>query len=407
MSWNGNTAKRQWAVAGLAALTVAVLACSSPTADVTASELEAVVESDAIIIDDAIPDVVVNRLADNRVVLLGETHHLREHWEFVAALVARLYDRGFRQLLIEAPHMASWLIDDYVQGSRRMPDWKPPPFYERRLTAIRDFNQTATAAADPIHVRGIDANENFYGGARDFHLVLGWFADTLPTRGPLTPFLDGGYVDAGAPEQQQAIDDLIESIESSRDDLVDSWGLDRYEELVELLTVELASIDVRAKRADDDNDGARAREDVIKRLVDQRVVDCSCGTVINIGGHHAQKSHLMGTKQEWLGDYLVNSSGAVDGSIIVIEFASAVTELEPGAGGTPWNIVESNSPDNEVFRLLAETLPDHTVFLPLDDPIFSERTIAFNSEDVIYVTPLRQQYDALIQYGLAHRMPVD
>ncbi len=40
--------------------------------------------------------------------ILGETHHLREHWEFAAALMSELYDDGFRQLLIEAPHMASW-----------------------------------------------------------------------------------------------------------------------------------------------------------------------------------------------------------------------------------------------------------------------------------------------------------
>jgi erythromycin esterase-like protein len=393
-------------VMGIGAAMLAATACSSPTADVAATELRAVVESDAIVMDaNAVPDVVVDRLAENKVVLLGETHHLREHWEFVATLMSELYGHGFRQLLIEAPHMAGWLLDDYVQGSPLMPDWTVTPFYDRRLSLIRDFNQTV--AADPIHVRSIDANEVGYGGAHDFHLLLTWFADTLPTAGPLGPFLDMPYGDADPSQQQQAIESLLEALDADRDELIDSWDTDRYEQLVELLTMELASIEVRAARENNDDEGARARENLIKRLVAERVDGCRCGTVINIGGHHAQKSHLMGTEQEWLGDHLVNTGEAVDGSVIVIGFASATTELEPGAGGTPWDVIDSNSPDNEVFRIMAETLPGRTVFLPLDDPLFAERTVAYNSEDVIYITAPKEQFDVLIQYGVAHRMPVN
>ena len=168
--------------------------------------------------------------------------------------------------------------------------------------------------------------------------------------------------------------------------------------------VELASIDVRAK---DGDAASKAREEIIKQLADQRVAECSCGTVINIGGHHAQKSHLMGTDQEWMGDYLAHESSVVGGSIIVVGFTSARTELEPGAGGTPWDILASASPANEITRIMAETWPGQTVFLPLDDPIFSDRRVAYNSEDVIYAASLNEQYDAVIQYGLAHRMPED
>jgi len=45
---------------------------------------------------------------------------------------------------------------------------------------------------------------------------------------------------------------------------------------------------------------------------------------------------------------------------------------------------------------MAETWPNQTVFLPLDDPLFVDRQVAYNSEDLIYATPLREQYDALI-----------
>ena len=389
------------------AVVVVALAGCSAAADVTAEELSAVVERDGVAFDSSsVPDGVLRRLSEYKVVLLGETHHLREHWAFVATLMSDLHDDGFRQLLIEAPQMAGWLLDDYVQGGPLFPEWEAPPFYERRLSAIRAFNETL-APSERLHVRGIDANEEWYGGASDFQLLFGWLIDRLPPSEEVDVSLGEDYATATPAAQIEAIEALLISLEADRSNLVESWGGDWYDQVVEMAEVELASIDVRAQRREDDNDGARAREAVIKQLVDDRVAECSCSTVINIGGHHAQKSHLMGTEQEWMGDYLTHKSVVVGGSIIVVGFSSAETELEEGAGGTPWDILESESPDNELLRVVAETWPGRTVFLPLDDLLFNERTVAYNSEDVIYVASLKEQYDAIIQYGLAHRMPED
>jgi hypothetical protein len=385
---------------------IGVAGCS-PTADVTVDELSAVVERDGVAFEGAmIPADVLVRLAEHRVVLLGETHHLREHWAFVAELLSELHDDGFRQLLIEAPQMVGWLLDDYVQGGLFASEWEPPPFYERKLSAIRAFNETL-APDERIHVRGIDANEEWYGGAGSFQSLLEWPVEQLPTPAPVDASLRPDYADATPEAQTEAIEGLLASLETHRSTLVESWGADWYDQVVEMAEVEFASIDVRAERREDDNDGARAREEIIKQLVDKRVAECSCSTVINIGGHHAQKSHLMGTEQEWMGDYLAHTSYVIGASIIVIGLTSARTELEPGAGGTPWDILESASPDNELLRLMAETWPGQTVFLPLDDPLFRDRRVAYNSEDVIYASSLNEQYDAIIQYGFAYRMPED
>ena len=376
----------------------------SPTADVTADELSAVVVRDGVAFEGAvIPAEVLARLGENRVVLLGETHHLREHWAFVAALLSDLHDDGFRQLLIEAPQMVGWLLDDYVQGGVFVAGWEPPPFYERRFSAIRSYNETL-APDERIHIRGIDVNEEWYGGAGSFQSLLGYLVEHLPTPGPVDVSLGGDYAGAPPKAQTETIEGLLASLKADRSTLVESWGADWYDHVVEMAEVELASIDVRAK---DGDAASKAREKTIKQLADERIAECSCGTVINIGGHHAQKSHLMGTDQEWMGDYLAHESGVVGGSIIVVGFTSARTELEPGAGGTPWDILASASPANEITRIMAETWPSHTVFLPLDDPIFSDRRVAYNSEDVIYAASLNEQYDAIIQYGLAHRMPED
>lgn len=383
------------------AVVIATNACArAPT--VTRDQLAAAIERDAIPFEgDELPRAVVDRLAEHRVVLIGETHHLREHWELTTELLRQLHGRGFRQFLVERPHMDGWLLDDqYANGAALVPTWSPPPYFERRFAGLRDLN--ATLPPDQrIHLASIDANLDDYGGAADFRTLVDMVADTLPDAGPLTAFLAGAYDTADA--QTSAVEGLLASLADQRPALVESWGADTFDLVTEMAEIERVSIDVRARAGDD---ASRAREDVIKRLLDLRLADYPHRTLINVGGHHAQKSPLMGTRQEWMGDYLAHRSTAVDGDVFVLGVTSARTVLEPGAGGTPFDVTET-SPDDELYRVIAEAHPGTTVFLPLDDPLFSDETVAMNSEDVIYLTSLRDQFDAVLQYGLAHRMPID
>lgn len=389
-----------------AALALALLgaACGGPKADVTRDELVDVIERDGVVFTDGtIPRHVVERLAANRVVVLGETHHLREHWAFTAALMRGLHPRGHRQLLLELPHMADWLVDDYVAGGVLEPGFALSPFYARRLSAIRDLNDTLPAA-DRVHVRAIDVNEEHYGGASAFRDLLGALTRHFPSAGPVAEFLRADYATRAA--QTRAVDSLRAALHAGRSQLTASWGRRRFDHVVEMVEVERASIDIRADREHDDERAARAREDVIKELAEARVAGSPHGTVVNIGGNHAQKARLKGTKTEWLGDYLVHRSTAVDGSAITVAVVSAKTVLEPGATGTPVD-VRKTSPENELFRVMAETRPGRTVFLPLDDPLFTDGAAAVSFEETVYVAALKEHYDAVLQYGLAHRMPID
>jgi hypothetical protein len=388
---------------GLLGLPLAGTGCSS-VAEVTTAELAAVVARDGVVFTEpTIPDPVLDRLAENRVVVIGETHHLREHYTFTADLLRELYERGFRQLLVEQPQMADWILDDYVAGSRLDPDWTPPANWVRKFAAIRELNATLPEA-ERVHVRAIDVNEAYYGGASSFRGLAEMVVTHLPSAGPLTAFLQADY--GSRTSQTEAIESLQAALEADRSSLTASWGTDWYDVVVEMVAVERASIDIRAYRESDDDRAARAREEVIKQLADARIGGTAARTVINIGGNHAQKSHLKGTKQEWLGDYLVHRSTAPGGPVTVVAVVAARIELEPGNSGSPYD-VRATSPENELFRLMAETWPDRTVFLALDDPVFSAGGVPVNFEETIYVCALKEQYDAVLQYGLAHRVPSD
>lgn len=388
-----------WVGVALFVATVAI-GCSSGT-DVTRDELAAVVERDGVAFaGETIPDVVLDRMAASRVVILGETHHLREHWDFVAELMGGLHARGFRQLLLERPQMEDWILDDWARGGLLQPGWTHS-YYEQRYGAIRDVNQ-ALPADERFRVRAVDVNLDVYGGAGTFASLLGSLVDHFPAAEPIEDFLGGGYAAAAPPVQTAMLGTLLVQLEEDRQDLVEAWGAGWYEHVVEMAEVELATVPIRSELEGDA--ASQAREDLIKELTDARIAASPGGTVINIGAHHAQKARLLGTDQEWLGDYLVHRSEAVAGTVYVVDFRAATIELLPGAGGTPFDVV-ATSPDNELFRVMAETWPDRTVFLPLDDAMFGRRRVAINSEERIYGTTFRDQYDAVIQYDLAHRLP--
>jgi erythromycin esterase-like protein len=382
-------------------LAVLVVASCTDQPEVSKEEMVQLIQTEA----DAFPDLnlpseILTALASHRVVVLGETHRLREHWEFLATLVEDLHESGFRQVLIEAPHMAEWLYDDYVKGGVLVPDLELPKFYADRLAGIREVNE-GLGPGEQIRIRAIDVNEEHHGGGQAFRDVLGSLVHVLGDAGPVEAFI---ATPAGSPEEQrESIERLIDSLRSQSSALSEDWGSEWYAHVVEMVEVERASIDIREYRQSDDDRAARLREEEIKELVESRLADDKGGTVINVGAHHAQKSPLMGTDQEWLGDYLAYRSGTTEGSVFIIGFTSAETVLEPGAPGSPSNIVQS-SPEDELLRLMAETWPDLNVYLPLDDPLFSEKRVAYNSEDVIYAVQLADVFDALLQYGVAHRM---
>jgi hypothetical protein len=388
--------------APLAALLALVpAACSSAPTGPSAAVVSTVVARDGVpMAADAIPAEVVDRLAAHRVVVVGETHHLTEHRAFVAALVRELHARGFRQLLMEVPQMADWLLVDFVLDGGARPGWELPVELGGRLVAeVRAFNRTLPAGEEFL-VRAVDANLDDYGGAQAFRDLLGWYADLLPEPGPIATFGAAAY--GTAAQQAAAIGQLADDLASSRAELIASWGASRYATVVELVDAERASVPIRANRASRYDETVRAREDLIKALAEERIGASAEGTLVNIGSTHAQKERMRGTDIEWLGDYLVHRSPVVAGSAFVL-VVGAARIVSPDGGTTLFRL--EASPANELFRLLRDTWPGQTVFLPLDDPLFAEDEVLVNFEDAIFAYRLQRVYDAVLQYPLAHRDP--
>ena len=82
-------------------------------------QLSTIVERDLIVFKEKVelPDELLNKLAEYKVVLLGEKHYIKEYAEFLPHLTLQLHQKhNFNTLLIEAPQAYSWIYEDYVQG---------------------------------------------------------------------------------------------------------------------------------------------------------------------------------------------------------------------------------------------------------------------------------------------------
>ncbi len=370
--------------------------------EVSTKDLERIVERDGVPFNvQSIPEEVLDRLASHRVVVVGETHFLREHRELMVELLTALHARGFRQLLFEWTQVADWLMDDFVLDGGLEPHWAPPASIGGiMITAIRDFNRTLPKD-ERISIRPIDVTLDDYGGGESFLFSLGALARHLPDPGPLSVFLQGDY---NTPESQTALLEALQAeLNAGQSDLISSWGDQWYETIVEMVEVELASVPIRAIRESDYDESVRLREDVIKRLVDSRLRGFPYGTLINIGFTHAQKERLWGTKIEWLGDYLIHKSQVADGSVIVLGVSAAQIVSIPGSGVPDYDL--EASPENELFRVMNRIWPDQIVFLPVDDAMFSKGRVPVNIGGDIYVGALKRHFDVFVLLPLAHRVP--
>lgn len=368
---------------------------------VSRADLQSAIEHDAVAYERGpIPEEVLERLAQNRVVILGEAHFLREHRELVADLLRQLHAYGFRQYLFEWTQAADWLLNDYVNDGGLMPDWTPPhDIGGEAITAIRDFNRTLPED-ERIEIHAIDVQLPDYGGTEGWVFVLGLVVDYLPEPGPISPFLDGDH--SSAESHLTLLETLQGDLQAGREELTASWGQYWYDSVVEMVEVEILSLPIRSIRESDYDESVRLREEAIKMLADRRLSENQGGTLINFGSTHAQKSGLWGTEGiEWLGDYLVHLSPVSRDAAMSVWVSAAYIAATPGSGDPDFDL--SDSPANELLRVMNENWPENYVFLPLDAPTFSTGRVTLNFYGDIYVSAPKDQYDAILLMPLAHR----
>lgn len=108
-----------------------------------------------------IPATLVDAVGDSDILLLGESHYSAEYHRFLANLLPRLHEHGFRLFLCESNHAYGRLFDEYVTGRRDSLTPKQSSLDSTWLEAMRALNAELRAsgrAQDQMRVRAIDVN---------------------------------------------------------------------------------------------------------------------------------------------------------------------------------------------------------------------------------------------------------
>lgn len=379
--------------------TAAVIACAAVLSGcisfIGAEPLEERVRRDAVFFPEESIDVAVaERFSAFDTVLLGESHYVQEHQEFLVSLLGLTADRGFTLLLSEGMHAYGWIVEDYVLGLR---DELPRPvrfFDDELLEGLRRLNESLPPAGritfsyfDMNHWRGV-----FIDSLRRVETALGRGPEPLfePLLALRPEEWDGGRYGL-------ALETLASELDSRERELSDGpvWGARWYARIRELVEVERRSLPLR-NRMDD-----REREAIIVELCLRRIAEHGAGTYINTGMYHAQKERFMGTRVTRLGESLVGSPGAPAGKVYSVAFIAlagdrkhSFTDRESYRADIP-----GTGRANDLVRVLAAEAGDRMAFLPLDDPLFASSRIrvTYGMNDTFVLPPARQ-FDAYVTY---------
>ncbi len=373
-------------------------ACGGST--VADSDLAAIVDDDAVAFAiEEVPGEILDALDEFDVVIIGESHLIEEQRALTASLLRGLHSRGARQLLLEWPHFADWIVADFVIDGPFNDGWRPPTWlYGDLLTEIREFNGSL-ADEEKLQVRGIDVNLDNYGGASSFRESLQGLYNRLEGPSPIDSLLEADYETID--EQVAAVDDALNGVRSQQDILAERWGEDMYRAMTEMLEVEAASIPVRAESNEEKS--AEMREVEMKRLADLRLSEVSARSVVNVGGNHAQKERLRGTHTEWIGDYLVHGSPVAAGSTVSMIVLPATIKDQDGTIDFD---IRQESPPNELLRTMSEAWPGQAVFLWFGADVFSNENVAINIEGRVSGAVLKRHWDAVILLPVGTRIPL-
>lgn len=349
-----------------------------------------------------LPTELVSWLRTRRVVLLGEEHGIVEHEALVLALAKALQTSGVRVLMLEGAHAESWLCDQYVLGKAP----QLPPLAGRFMSAIlggiRALNSTL-AEDERIHVRQVDINHRDWA----FPSALALMANQGHSHRAVKDFhasLGAGWEKFSTPEEftnwrktnAAAYDRSLLQLEQALAAAPDGQATKLIVEMVEIARQSLAVRNIW--ETDGENAAHPKREEVIKLLVERELERSPGPVLLNMGGYHAQLSHVMGTPKVWLGEYLRRSSPQAKGSVASVYVAVASRYK----GDALLFDVKNETTVGELFALVQRRAGKANAYLPLQNEVFRRQKVPVNYGGHVVTHEPQAQFDAFVLLASGH-----
>lgn len=360
----------------------------APSADAAAPTLDEIVAHQAVTFDPGtLPPSLVELMAKQRVVMLGEHHGYREHHDLLLDMAKALHGRGARWVLFEGFQAESWSADAYVNGA--LDSLSPPTrkYFGYTLDGLRAFNRDLPAD-ERLHVAFVDIDHRAWA----FPSALARMLEDLGGSPCLEGFLAEAPWDRARSFEaaQTAFDKAFTAAPDAYYHRLEAFAARLREgscfsaphgqaalpaTLTEMAEVALESLRIRAVWDKEGEDAAHpAREDAIKAMVDRRLSAAKGTVILNMGGFHLQKTHVMGTPKAWVGEHLASASHPAGGAVLrlYVQFARAEREAD---GAAAWWSLEEEAPPGELLATLHRHADGKAAFLPVSDDWFQREVM--------------------------------
>lgn len=363
--------------------------------NMTEEKIQSLVERDTIVFNsDEISGGVLDKLADYKVVVMGEYHNIVEHKELKAQMAIGFNKKfGCKNFLVEAPQAFSWIYEDYSMGliteineenSRRF--W----LHTGEIEKIRNHN-LSQPLDKRIKVSTIDINHSPYSYVMSIEYMLEYVDESS--------YLQDYFTDLKKVIRND--EDYIDRVVKFRDDItlnkdmyIAELGEVWYDRLAYMTDIEIKSFAIRNSsnhifiwKRD------KLREALICNMVDSHIESAEGKVLINIGANHAQKKPVRGTKMQWLGEYLSKESPYAKDQT----YCMVVVPAEGTVEGLKGNIsLFEGAHKNELFRIIAEHSSGARGFLSFDDEILNEEKVLMNFHYDMQSLPPMYLYDGVI-----------
>ena len=247
---------------------------------------EQIVDQDLITFNhDQIPAELQDVIDTHRILILGETHYVQQHQEFVSTILNNIKEDSLIYVA-ELFNAFNWMVEDYISGKI---DYVPDCvnyFENYTIEKIKDLNRNGKSAQMYL----MDENhwtDNFIYSVSEIEKIIGIIIDFQTIKS----------MPSDSKAYKNELVRLSSLFETNKSDFVEKYGSIWYERLDQLIKNEIKSSDYRSTYSEDLREHFMV--DFLLKIIKQNpnkkiIIDC--------GMTHAQRETLMGENIPRIGD---------------------------------------------------------------------------------------------------------
>ncbi len=317
-----------------------------------------------------LPLSLLETISGKEAIVIGQFRGVKEHQNWLADFVIHQFENNEISLVVLGDrHAYSWIFDSYVRNDLNsnlfveevISDWAV------FLNRIKEYNNNLNNKKISVKTGDMNSQED------QFIISLQYMRQELSERDTVNRLLNRTISAANRKDVLLEFKDLLSNNSSNFDQ---SWGSDWNRLLIEMIDVELASIEIREMWDLDYREAHTLREELIKDLASDRL-QSNGNTIFNYSFYHAQKEHYLGSRKQWLAEYLNSDESPVESSYSLLSLPMTGNIVGINNDIKDINIIENENDD--LFKRTANIFGvDDYIYMDFNREIFRNKRVDLN-----------------------------